>query len=215
MACRNTSDRSIARWLILKFAIIAEGPCDQVVIENILIGYFRSDDGEPTVNYVQPPQATTADPSPPGGWTRVFQSLRNGDPQKALQFHDYLVIHIDTDVQEEAGFDVPRRDGRKVFSVPERVAHVRDRLIRDIDPVFYQNYGTRILFAITVDSIECWLLPLLSNNDAKAKKITGCYNAVNAELRRTGRPLLSTKETHHPPHYELASRDFTDLHRVC
>ena len=39
---------------MLKFGIIAEGPTDQIVIENILLGYFQDQDDEPVINPIQP-----------------------------------------------------------------------------------------------------------------------------------------------------------------
>src|SRR5947207_2705241 len=51
-----------ARPPVPRFAIIAEGQTDQTVIENLLIGYFESED-ELAVNHIQPL------PNTPGGWT--------------------------------------------------------------------------------------------------------------------------------------------------
>ena len=95
---------------MLKFGVIAEGPTDQTVIENILLGYFEEQEDEPDIRYIQPPRPLTETPA---GWGLVFKSLERKDHEGALQYNDYLVIHIDTDVQEETGFDVPRRDGGK------------------------------------------------------------------------------------------------------
>jgi hypothetical protein len=187
---------------VLTFGVIAEGLSDQAVIENILLGYFQAGEEDPLINPIQPPN-----PNSPGGWTRVFQCLERGEPQKALQFNDFLVIQIDTDVQEEPGFDVPRRECGVELSVPERVARVIARLRRDIDPAFYQAEGHRIVFSVAVDSIECWLLPLLHDNN-KAEKTTGCLEAANMELRRTRRNGLSAGETKFPRAYEHASRDY-------
>ena len=143
---------------MLTFGVIAEGPTDQTVIENILLGYFKDQEDEPDVRYIQPPRPLTETPA---GWGHVFKSLERKDYEGALQYNDYLVIHIDTDVQEEPGFDVPRREGRTQLSIPDRVDRVIARLKRDIDAAFYQANAHRILFAIAVDTIECWLLPLL------------------------------------------------------
>jgi hypothetical protein len=41
---------------VLKFGVIAEGPSDQQVIENILLGYFQNEEEEPVINPVQPPR---------------------------------------------------------------------------------------------------------------------------------------------------------------
>ncbi|MGH7173169.1 MAG: phage tail protein [Gemmataceae bacterium] len=191
-----------------KYAIIAEGPTDQIVLENILLGYFQNDEEEPTVNFVQPPPPTAVCPAPPAGWSLVFASLRRGDPQKALQFNDYLVIHIDADVQEEPGFDVSRRENNKELSVPDRIDRIIDKLKVQMDSAFYDSNAHRILFAIAVDTIECWLLPLL-HEDKKAKKISGCLGAANAALRKANRKGLASGDTKFPHAYEEASREYT------
>lgn len=192
---------------MLKFGVIAEGPTDQLVIQNILLGYFQDEEEEPVVNFVQPVAATSGAPAPPGGWTLVFESLKRGEPQKALQFNDYLVIHIDTDVQEEPGFDVPRREQGKELSVPDRVERVIAKLKRDMDAAFYQASAHRILFAVAVDTIECWLLPLLYGT-RKAQKTTGCLDAANAALRKAQRKGLAAGDTKFPRAYDEASSEY-------
>ena len=143
---------------MLTFGVIAEGPTDQTVIENILLDFFEDQEDEPEIRFIQPPRPLTETPA---GWGHVFKSLERKDPEDALQYNDYLVIHIDTDVQEEPGFDVPRREKGKELSVSDRVDRVVARLKQDIDDRFFQANAHRILFAIAVDSIECWLLPFL------------------------------------------------------
>jgi len=192
---------------VLRFAVIAEGVCDQRVIENIVLGFFQDEDEEPILNPIQPPPMGSGSPAPPAGWTLVLQSLRRGDAQQAMQFNDYVIIHIDTDVQEEAGFDVPRRKDGVELSVSDRVANVIARLTLEIDATFYEAYKGRLLFAIAVDSIECWLLPLLLKNK-KAEKTTGCLAAANKELRRANRKGLSSKDHKFPAAYDDASREY-------
>ncbi len=197
-----------------RFAIIAEGQSDQAVIENILVGYFQKGDEEPIVNHVQPPPPTPHCPAPQAGWTLVFSSLKRGDPQKALQFNDYLVIHIDADVQEEAGFDVPRRGlNNKELLVPERIERIIEKLKAHMDGTFYEANADRILFAVAVDTIECWLLPLL-HSDKKAKKIVGCLGSANAALGKANKKGLSSGETKFPPAYDDASREYRKHNRL-
>ena len=192
---------------MLKFGVIAEGPTDQTVIENIIIGYFQDEEEEPVINPVQPPLPTSAAPSPPGGWTLVFKCLQQGESQKILQFNDYLVIHIDMDVQEEPGFDVPTREDGIELSPADRIARVIDRLRNDIDAAFYQTNSHRILFAVAVDSIECWLLPLLYN-DNKASKTTGCLESANQALRKADENALSAGDKKFVRAYENASHGY-------
>ena len=189
---------------MLKFGIIAEGPTDQTVIENILLGYFRDQEDEPAINPIQPPRPLTETPA---GWGHVFKSLERKDYEGALQYNDYLVIHIDTDVQDEPGFDVPRRAGGKELSVSDRVDRVVDRLKQDIEAGFCQASSHRILFAIAVETIECWLLPLLYG-DKKAAKITGCLETANQALRKADQKALSSGEKKFIPAYEKASSGY-------
>jgi hypothetical protein len=199
---------------VLSFGVIAEGPTDQVVIENILIGYFEDQEDEPVIRYIQPPRPLTETPA---GWGLVFKSLERKDVEGALQYNDYVVIHIDTDVQEEAGFDVPRREKGKELSVADRVDRVISRLKQCIDVAFCQANEHRILFAISVDTIECWLLPLLYANN-KAAKTTGCLESANRALRKADEDALSAGENKFIAAYERASSGYrkrktlTELH---
>ena len=186
------------------FGIIAEGPTDQTVIENILLGYFQEQEEEPVINYIQPPRPLSERAA---GWTNVFNSLRRKDYEGALQYNDYLIIHIDTDVQEEPGFNVPRRVDCNELTVSERVERVIQRLRQEIDTDFYNTNSHRILFAIAVDTIECWLLPLLYK-DKKAAKITGCIEAANRALRKAGRNALSAGENKFIAAYEELSSEY-------
>jgi hypothetical protein len=196
------------------FAIIAEGVTDQVVLENILYGYFHAEaeEDEPVVTHVQPPRdATSKGRVPaPGGWTLVFRSLRAGDHRKALQLNDYVIVHIDTDVSEEPGYDVSHRasDGRPLRP-EELIEQVTKKLISAMDPEFCARNAGRIVFAIAVDSIECWLLPLLYDGEAAKKaKITGCLDAADWKLRRLNRPPLSMAGAKSLSSYEKTSRDY-------
>lgn len=189
---------------MLKFAIIAEGPTDQTVIENILLGYFEAEEDEPVIQYIQPPRPLT---EAPAGWGHVFQSLRRKDYDGALQYNDYLVIHIDTDVQEEPGFGVPRREGGRELSISDRVDRVIARLKQDIDADFYRANADRILFAIAVDTIECWLLPLLYPGNRVAK-ITGCLESANRALRKADQDGLSAGQSKFIRAYDTASSGY-------
>jgi hypothetical protein len=117
------------------------------------------------------------------------------------------VIQIDTDHQEDPGFDVPRREGGKELTVAERIERVIAKLKSYIDPGFYEANKDRIIFAITVDEIECWLLPLLYN-DKKAAKTTGCVDAANRALHKRDEPGLSAGGRKFREAYKLASRGY-------
>lgn len=176
--------------------ILSEGRTDQMVIEKVLLGFFdRADSLE--INAFFPPVVPLPGEPEEGGWTVLKRRLQDGHHRQALKFNDYLVIHIDTDVCEEIGYEVSRRDpstGIELDPEPLREAAIA-RLVEWLGPDFYAKYGHRLLFAVAVDTIECWLLPLLEDKPAKQRKTTGCAAAVNAALKRVGRDSLGKGNT--------------------
>jgi len=175
--------------------ILSEGRTDQVVIERVLQGFFGRDD-RLEVNPIFPPEVPPVGEPEEGGWTVLKHHLMQGRHRQALSLNDYLVIHIDTDVCEDVGFEVPRRDpaSESARSPEELREAVIDRLREWMGRDFCQTYGTRLLFAIAVDGIECWLLPLLEDKPAKRSKTTGCRDAADAALSRAGRPSLGATD---------------------
>lgn len=171
------------------FGILSEGPTDHGVIKQVLLGFFEKDADEVYLNSSFPPETTPFGDPVEGGWTVLKQRLLDGHHRLALQDNDYLVIHIDTDVCEEVGYGVSRRDpGTGAAREPEalRVAAI-ERLREWLGDDFCEAHGDRVLFAVAVDSIECWLLPLLESKPAKQRKTTGCLAAANEALKRAGK----------------------------
>ena len=176
--------------------ILSEGTTDHGVIKQVLLGYFEEDADDLYLNSSFPPEATPFGDPVQGGWTVLKQRLLDGHHRLALQDNDYLVIHIDTDVCEEVGFEVSRRD-------PESSAHREPDALRNttiarlkewLGDDFCEAHGDRVLFAIAVDTIECWLLPLLEEKLGKQRKTTGCLVAANEALKRAGRERLDSDD---------------------
>ena len=137
---------------MISFGLIAEGLTDQIVIEDILAGYLNSAYIEVT------PLQPKRDKSKIGGWTLVFDYCRSKKFQEAFQFIDYIIIQIDTDVSEDYG--VAKQDENGEFTPQQLIAKVIEKFRSAIGDNFYSRYQPQIIFAISVHSIECWLLPL-------------------------------------------------------
>lgn len=200
------------------FGIIAEGVTDQIVIENILAGYFDDDDLD--VRYVQPPLDDTDRGRAVGnaGWGMVFKQFENRDFLGALQFNEFLVVQIDTDVSEQKGYDVPWRDGGRELSPEELIERVIARFRGLIGDELFAQHETRLIFAVAVHQVECWLLPLYYT-DNKRQKISGCLDAVNhACKRKDAKPLATADGSKNPQSYREASEGFLKrrtLVKVC
>ncbi len=199
------------------FAIVAEGRTDQMVIKNVLLGIFADANDEPLVVFEQPLDDETgkAGTPSPGGWSQVIRYLREGKYREALQTNGYLVVHIDSDVSEDYG--VAKPDGHDPQAMSEAVvAKLRELIDGDV----LEAYGERIIFAVAVHSIECWLLPLLfPNKTAKRAKIMGCLDAADNELGKRSEPRLKRGvDGKDPEGYRAASLPYTkrktlELHR--
>jgi hypothetical protein len=169
------------------FGIISEGSTDQAVIRNILCGYFGE---EPDTTQIQPPSD-----SAPGGWTVLFKCFEAERHKEALQHNDFLIIQIDTDVSEHKGYDVSWRDAEgKEFTPEELSGKVIEKLKKAMGEEFCREYSERLIFAVSVHSIECWLLPLLFDSEAtSAGKVVGCLNAANIKLIKQNKAPLSNQ----------------------
>lgn len=172
--------------------ILSEGPTDHGVIKQVLLGFFEKEADDLYLNSSFPPEATPFGERVEGGWTVLKQRLLDGHHRLALKDNDYLVIHIDTDVCEEVGYDVSRRDSETgAYLGPEALrGAVIERVKQWLGADFCEAHGDKVLFAVAVDSIECWLLPLLEGKPAKQRKTTGCLAAANEALKRTGKKSL-------------------------
>jgi hypothetical protein len=157
------------------FGLVAEGSSDHSVLKNILIGLFGKDIFE-EITELQPDFGASNDELTKefGGWYNVFQYCRSQDFEKSFDDIQYVVIQIDTDVSEHTHYDIKQTDESGKKLIPEvLVGKVREKLekimVNEFGQNFLEKYQDRILFAISVDEIECWLLPLYYTDNTKSK----------------------------------------------
>jgi len=165
--------------------IIAEGPTDQIVIQNILIGYFKEDVSS-HVRFLQPQYDETdkhKNDALGGGWSNVFNYCKSSRFTEAFEQNDFIIVQIDTDVCEQVNFDVKRKhlDGTEK-TVEELIVSVidkfRDEISRSFRTEVYESVKDRIIFAVCVDEIECWLLPIYHTDKRKAAT-NNCIHKLN------------------------------------
>ena len=181
------------------FAIVGEGVTDQIVLKNIILGYYQDHDPEPLIVFEQPPLDSTGAaglPHPPGGWTLVVHYLRARRYLQALQLNRYVVIQIDSDIASDLG--VARTGATSDEALIESTVNKLCSYIADEDRASVRN---RLLFAVGLDEIECWLLPLIFDRSETASlaKTTGCLETINRKLLRLNETPLSTKKAGKDP----------------
>lgn len=188
------------------FGLVAEGVTDHVVLENILIGYFN--DPDLIVRPLQPLRdATDTSSESFGGWYNVFEYCQSSVFKEAFVQNDYLVVQIDTDCSHHKHFDVPPVNGETIEQFIERIVEKFDGLmLNSFGEAFFKMYQKRILFAISVDEIECWLLPLYCSDKARAS-VNNCLHKLNQVLIKNKKEAISSSRKE-PRVYEKLSRDF-------
>lgn len=194
------------------FALVTEGITDQIIIENILVGFF--DDPDIDINPLQPLRDETDRHRAitPGNWHKVLEYCASDEFRGAFQFNDYVVIQIDTDVSIDYGVTDRDENGVKI-SVEEMIGRVKAALIARIGQDFYEIYASHVLFAVSVQSIECWLLPLVFSDKKKQSKTINCMGTLNQGLK-SKRQYSVDPHNKKPAYYEDISKEYVKHRRL-
>ena len=168
---------------MLKFGLACEGVTDQAVIENILCGFYKDKNLKSEIKAFQPLFDVTQQKQLEGefgGWEELLKHLSTKRFRESVINTNYMIIQIDTDISEHPNFTVSQHD----LSTEELIEKVVKRLILEIDSKkeFYFKYQEKIIFAISVHSLECWLLPIYKSS--KNQKISGCFQALQRESKK-------------------------------
>lgn len=158
------------------FALVAEGITDQITLETILYEHYDSDDADLDITSVQPLRDATDESRQAdfGGWEKVFECCSLEIFKNALQFNDYVIVHIDTDCSEHTNYGVSLTEGGLDRDAVDVVRDVIEVLISRIGVDVYGEHKDKIIFAVAVHSIECWLLPLYTKTKIGASRTKNC-----------------------------------------
>ena len=187
------------------FGLVTEGPTDQAVLKNILIGHFN--DFDLTVRPLQPSFDATdaAQMSEFGGWYNVFKYCQSDFLAAAFDENDFIVIQIDSDCSHEKHFDVPKITDESIEMFVERIKNrLKSVISTQTSAEWYEKYAPRIVFAIAVDEIECWLLPLYYTDKTQAAT-NNCLFKLNQKLPAKDKINPTNKDKRL---YQRISRDF-------
>ncbi|MEG4071594.1 phage tail protein [Microcoleus sp. Pol14C2] len=189
---------------MISFGLITEGLTDQIVIENILAGYFKSLDID--VEPLQPERdKDNENKSKHGGWTLVFDYCKSKDFRESFQFIDYIIIQIDSDVSKD--YTIAHQDENGEFTPQQLIAKVIEKFRDGMGEDFYNTNQQKIIFAISVHSIECWLLPLYYTDKQKKAKCKNCLNTLNYELSKQHKFTID-KKAKNPEYYREIAKQY-------
>lgn len=176
----------------LKIGIVAEGISDYWVLKHLIERMLRNKD--PHVISLQP-KVLNGKQDGFGGWLNVFNYIENKeyiiDLAQTEEF-DYIVVQIDTDVSIEYGVTKSADNAQLYLDV---VKAINDRVHIEFDK-------SKLIFAICIDSTECWLIPFVSTKLSECKKTTNCVNVVNKEIRRKYGTIDADNKGNAKPQYD-------------
>jgi hypothetical protein len=111
----------------------------------------------------------------------VLKYLDSPDFAAAFDFVDFVIVQIDTDVCDQKPFDVQK------LPIDDLWDRVQFRLAQQIGEELFEQHKSKIIFAISIHSMECWMLSLISAKASDRKKVEGCLGAPNA-ITNTWKP---------------------------
>ena len=187
------------------FGLITEGLTDQIVIESILAGYFNNPDID--IRPLQPERDKDDENKSHnyGGWSQVFAYCESNNFKEAFQFIDYIIIQIDTDISKD--YNIAHQDENGEFTPQQLIAKVIDKFRDGIGEDFYNTNQQKIIFAISVHSIECWLLPLYYTAQQKKAKYKNCLKTLNYELSKQHKFTID-KNAKKPEYYREIAKQY-------
>jgi len=166
------------------FGLACEGITDQIVIENILCGFYKDyDDLDQEIQPFQPPYDETTRKQKEGefgGWEMLLEYLGEKRFRDDVLNSEYTIIQIDTDICEHSNFGVQK----DTSCITTFIENINKKLIASIDKneLFFEENQEKIIFAISIHDLECWLLPIYK--DLKSEKITGCFETLQRESKK-------------------------------
>lgn len=165
-----------------KFGLICEGPTDFHVLKHIIHAYFNDAEIRDIQPVLDARQLRTAEDEF-GGWELVAGYLKTDQFEVTVENTDFIVVQIDTDVCEHSNFGVSPinladtdHDG-----FYEKIKLKMIEWMDNYEAGTYDYYKDKIIFAISVHSLECWLFAY--HAPKKNNKIQGCDTALQRHFQ--------------------------------
>lgn len=164
----------------MRFALIYEGISEYQILKQLLYKYFK--DPEPWIRPISP-EINNDSQQTVGGWHEVLKYCSLEKLNSVCAESDYVIIQIDSDQCENKAFGVSKiNSAGKSKSVQELSEDIAAKIRSLIIPEILAKHDHKIIIAVCVETIECWLLPIV-HTDNKAKRIYNCITVLNDGLR--------------------------------
>lgn len=160
-----------------RIGVVCEGISDFKIIKYIVERYLKGNDVY--LIPLKPKMTARGKQDGYGTWQGVFKYISGTDQlivEAVKEGCKYIIIQIDTDVCAEYGVQ------KDLSNLGVFYDNVRTKL----NETLHQDVSRDIvIYAISINEIECWLIPFLSTNDNECSNHDRCLNIVNKHIRRT------------------------------
>lgn len=203
----------------MTIGVISEGNTDHLVIRTII---------DTLINHEQEDKALITKLCPmadePSGYPKVLSYVQGDTFKDNFNAKDYYaVIHLDSDAKldwagEFKGREdvleilkqIPSISGGEKDKAPVIVAEIEKFIRHIIGPEFYDKHKERIILAIAVSEMECWVLPFHAVTKSDKEKVVNCLNTLNKLLSPKGYTISpNTKAASDLKYYRKAIEDMT------
>ena len=118
------------------------------------------------------------------GWQGVLNYISGMDEKnlfvEALKEDcEYVIVQIDTDRCADYGVEHQTDDLTVLWK------NVYENLVNRIPADFDKS---KLIFAISIDETECWLIPFIDTNKKNCENIDRCVNLVNKGIKKQKKP---------------------------
>lgn len=161
-----------------KIGVVSEGVSDYRLLKHITERFLKSKEGEEFYTIRLNPKEELNKQIGFGTWQGVFKYISNELIAEALEEGcEYVIVQIDTDVCDY--YNVPH----DLTNIEALWENVRKRLEECVHPEFDRS---KLIYAICIDEIECWLIPFVDEDKKRCANLERCLNVVNNDIRKKG-----------------------------
>ena len=162
-----------------RIGIVSEGVSDYRLLKHITDRFLKSKEGEEEFYSIRlNPKEERNKQVGWGTWQGVFKYISNELIAEALEEGcEYVIVQIDTDVSDF--YNVPH----DLSNVETLWENVRQKLDENVHPDFDRS---KLIYAICIDEIECWLIPFVDKDKKRCENMDRCLNIVNNDIRKEG-----------------------------
>lgn len=170
----------IFKTMSIKIGIVSEGVSDFRVLKHIIERYLK--DFDVYTVPLKPKVTNKGKQDRFGTWQGVFEYISGEDEQQLIneavkEDCGFVIIQIDTDVCDEY----------KVSKETDNIELLWNTVKQKLNESVHKEFDkTKLIYAICIHDIECWLIPFVCREDNSYKTIENCVNKINRQIQTEG-----------------------------